>query len=88
MKKQISQYTLVWAIYYYNRIMIQEIIVAIILLLVAVWLMRRIYNMLHSEGSHPCNTCTTPCKLKDEIHKNKGKRNKKCMMSEEKMPKN
>lgn len=68
--------------------MIQEIIVGVILLLVALWLMRRLYRMLTQHDAHPCSTCSTPCKLKDEIHKNKGKKNKKCTFYEENMPKN
>lgn len=68
--------------------MIQEIIVGIILLFVAVWLMRRIYRTITSAEKHPCSTCSTPCKLKDEIHKHKGKMNKKCNFNEEKVPKN
>lgn len=68
--------------------MIQKIIVGIILLSVAIWLMRRIYNTITFKGSHSCDTCTNPCKLKDEIHKKQGKRNKKCIMNEENVPKN
>ncbi len=72
----------------FYRIMIQEIIVIIILLLAAAWLMRRIYHTLVKQDTHPCDTCTTPCKLKNEIHKNKRKRNKKCTIDKENMPKN
>ncbi|MDM8145966.1 hypothetical protein QUW02_08555 [Bacteroides eggerthii] len=68
--------------------MIQEIIVAIILLSAAIWVMRRIYKMITTTDAHPCHTCSTPCKLKDEMHKIKGKSNKKCTMSKENVPKN
>ena len=42
-----------------------------------------------TEKSDLCDAYrNVPLDSRDEIHKNKGKRNKKCMMSEEKVPKN
>lgn len=68
--------------------MIQEIVVGIILLIVVFWLIRRLIRTMSGQETHACSTCTTPCKLKDEIIKNKGKGNKKCALSKENVPEN
>lgn len=68
--------------------MTQEIIVGIILLTVVAWLIRRMIRTINGQETHPCSTCPTPCKLKDEINKNKKKKSKKCTLSKENMPKN
>lgn len=60
--------------------MIQEIIVGIVLVCVALWLIRRMMGTMRGKNTHPCNTCSTPCKLKDEINRNKGKGSKKCAL--------
>lgn len=68
--------------------MYQEIIVAIILTVTAVWLARKGLRYIHGKSESPCESCTTPCKLKDEIALNKKNIRKKCPSDKENRAKN